>query len=103
VGWPSAVFGAPVADQLVDLPNRLARHVLDRRKRVGDGGGVAFLDEPRTSSVHQDHVYRMRGGVVQVPHDPGAFLGRGEPPLALQLSLLPGLTGQDRFAGAFHV
>jgi hypothetical protein len=48
-----------------------------RRRRVGLGA------QPPQAGVHEDHVDRVAGGVVQVAGDPGALLGGRQPALAL--------------------
>ena len=90
IGRLIAVIGrAQAVNQLVDLLDRLARDLLDRGQRRADRAGIAVLQQARATGLHEDHVDRVRGGVVQVPRDPIALLGHREPTLARGLALGP--------------
>ena len=82
-----SAVGAQRADQLVDLPDRLPGHLLDRLERVACGLGVRSRSSRAGAGLDQDHVDRVAGGVVQVAGDPGALLGGRQAALALGLAL----------------
>lgn len=80
---------AETVNQLVDLLDRLARDILDRRQRRAHRAGIPVLQQARATGLHEDHVDRVCRGVVQVPRDPIALLGDREPTLARGLALGP--------------
>src|SRR3954451_17451405 len=89
LGWlnPLAVHLRAVfpqgSDELFDLPDGLARDLLDDPERLAGCGRVALgLQAPR-ARVDQDHVDRMARGVMEVTCDASALLGCRQPPLAL--------------------
>src|SRR6185312_575795 len=80
---------AQPAHQLVDLADGLAGDVLDRRERRAGRLGVALLKQPGRARLHQDHVDRVGGRVVQVARDPGALLRGRQAALAGGVALRP--------------
>src|SRR6516225_5759442 len=80
----SSVLAQP-ADQLVNLTDRVAGDLLDRRERLLDRGWVALLEQPGSPRLDQNHVDRVRRRIVQVSRYPGALLGCDEPSLAVEL------------------
>src|SRR5581483_11461944 len=89
-GRLDAVAAAVLAqrpDEPVDLADRLARDLLDRRQRRPRPLGVALLEQPGGAGLHEDHVDRVRRRVVEVARDPRPLLRGREAALALELSL----------------
>ena len=74
-------------DELVDLTERLPRHLLDRLERLARSARGLVPEQPRRPGLDEDHVDRVARRVVQVAGDARALLGRGEPALALGLPL----------------
>jgi hypothetical protein len=65
----SAAVRGPVvvaqgADELVDLDERLARHLLDRLEGFLRTLGISFAEQPRGAGLDEDDVDRMARGVV---------------------------------------
>ncbi len=75
------------ADELVDLADRLARHLLDRLERRACRSRIALLKQSRGARLNEDDVDRVAGRVVQVASDPRSLLGGGQLPFALTLAL----------------
>ncbi len=61
--------------------------LLDGVERAPGGGRILLVQQPRRAGLHQDHVDRVAGRVVQLPGDPGALLGGGEPALPFGVAL----------------
>src|SRR4030095_11012398 len=77
------------ADQLVDLPKRVARHFLDGLEGRARALEVLLLEKAGAAGLDEHHVDRMAGRVVQVAGDAGALLRGRETPLALRFALGP--------------
>src|SRR5690242_20162212 len=91
--WWFDRLSAPVlskpADEQVDFADGFAREVLDRAKRRTGRTGIALLQEARGPGLDEDHVDRMRGGVVQVACDACPLLGSCKASLAFHFLLRP--------------
>ena len=74
------------ADQLVDLAQGLSGEGLDRCECCARTSRILLGEEPCGAGVHEDHVDRVPRGVVEVPCDPGSFLGGREASLAQSLA-----------------
>jgi hypothetical protein len=83
----SEIVLAQSSDELVDLTERLARHLLDRLERGLRALRVLLIEQPCRARLNEDDVDRVAGRVVEVARDAGAFLRSGEAALALGFTL----------------
>ena len=86
---------AEEADDAIDLLDRLARKVLDRRDGLRRALAVALAQHARGPRLHQDRVEGVSGGVVELAGDPGALFGDDELVLAPSVVELVGDTGAE--------
>ena len=82
-GSARPVVLAQGSDELVDLAECLARHILDRLQSDSCAPGIACAEQSRRPGLDEDHVDRVASGVVEIASDAHAFLGHGETLLAL--------------------
>jgi hypothetical protein len=97
--WQRRAVHLPVVaeetDDVIDLLDRLASEVLDRRHSLRRALAIALAQHARSPRLHQDGVEGVSGRVMELAGDPGALFGDDDLVLAPSVIHLVGDTGAE--------